>query len=192
MTLSRFLRDYIYIPLGGGRRASPRVALNLFLTFLIGGIWHGAGWTFVVWGALHGGACVAYRVWSGRGKSLPPLVAWGVMLLFLNVTWVFFRAPDWQAAFDMLGAMAGFNGVVLPGLFSGWGGGGIFMPGLPARMECPLWVFGAGLIALLAPSSYQLAERFRPSLRTALVTAFLIGASLLNLNKVSEFLYFQF
>lgn len=196
MTLSRFLRDYIYIPLGGSRKSESRVILNLLLTFLIGGIWHGAGWTFILWGALHGSACVIHRVWSSSGRNLHPLVAWVLMLVFLNVTWVFFRAPDWEAAFDMLNAMAGLNGVALPapleGLLPGLAIEGEFMPGLPSKIECSIWVFVGGLIAVCAPNTFQLADRFRPTMRSAWVTAFLIGSSLLNLNKMSEFLYFQF
>ncbi len=196
MTLSRFLRDYLYIPLGGSRCSDPRVGFNLFVTFLLGGIWHGAGWTFMIWGAMHGVACIIHRVWSGKGRRLPPLVAWCMVLMFLNVTWVFFRAPDWGAAVDMLGAMVGLNGVVLPGPLQGAlpsvGSLGEFMPGLPSKAECPVWILAAGLISLFAPSSFQLAERFRLTIRTVSVTAFLIGASLINLNKVSEFLYFQF
>ena len=196
ITLSRFLRDYLFIPLGGSRRVESRVAFNLFLTFLLGGIWHGAGWTFVVWGALHGFACVVHRVWSRCRFCLPDLMAWIVLLVFINITWVFFRAPDLPGAVAMLKAMVGVNGAALPAplaeilqvdFFRGE-----FMPGLPLKMQCPVWVAGAALIAFFAPGSFELGDRFRPSLRTGLAAVFLLGLSVLNLNRVSEFLYFQF
>jgi D-alanyl-lipoteichoic acid acyltransferase DltB (MBOAT superfamily) len=126
MTLSRFLRDYLYIALGGNRRGRLRRHLNLLATMVLGGLWHGAGWTFVVWGALHGVFLVANHAWQGlRSKWRPGLRAGlaghvaAVALTFLCVVvaWVFFRAPTLPAAMTVLEGMAGVNGVVLP---AGW------------------------------------------------------------------------
>ena len=79
---------------------------NLFLTFLIGGLWHGAAWTFVVWGALHGAACCIHRLWSRAGFKSPALLAIPLTFLFVNAAWVFFRAPDLASALHVLVAMA--------------------------------------------------------------------------------------
>ena len=105
ITLSRFLKTYVYIPLGGNRKGSARTYLNLFLTFLIGGIWHGAGWTFLFWGALHGAGMVVHRIWSAYVPPLPKIVAWFVTFNFVNVAWVFFRAKSWDDATKVLHGM---------------------------------------------------------------------------------------
>ena len=111
ITLSRFLKDYIYIPLGGNRKGRIRTYLNLLLTFLIGGIWHGAGWTFVFWGFLHGIALVFHRAWEHYGRALPRFVAWFLTFNFINFAWVFFRADDLRQAQQVLKAMIGVNGI---------------------------------------------------------------------------------
>jgi alginate O-acetyltransferase complex protein AlgI len=107
ITLSRFLRDYVYIPLGGNRGAKYRTYLNLFATFLIGGLWHGASWMFVIWGALHGAALVLHRLWNELGFKMQPLVGWFVTFMFINVTWVFFRAESLSDATKVLSGMVG-------------------------------------------------------------------------------------
>ncbi len=105
MTLSRFLRDYIYIPLGGNRKGNFRTLTNLMATFIIGGIWHGAGWTFVFWGFLHGLALVIHRLWSQLGRKLHPIIAWFITFNFVNFAWVFFRANTWNDAIKVLKGM---------------------------------------------------------------------------------------
>ncbi|MCP6756219.1 MBOAT family protein, partial [Klebsiella pneumoniae] len=85
ITLGNFLRDYLYIPLGGNRKAEARTLLNLFLTFLLGGIWHGAGWTFIIWGMLHGGAMVVWKTWRRARISMPNPLAWLLTFAFVNV-----------------------------------------------------------------------------------------------------------
>ena len=128
MTLSRYLRDYLYIPLGGNRCSPGRVYFNLMATFVLGGLWHGANWMFIIWGALHGGALVLHRFWSGRGWSMPKPLAWLVTFLFINVTWVFFRAKDMDDARRILGGMVDFASiqqlplVAIPCNQLAWGG----------------------------------------------------------------------
>ena len=119
MTLSRFLRDYLYIPLGGSRHGALQTYASLFVTFVLGGLWHGASWMFVIWGALHGGAAVVHRLWSGLGLRIPDWLAWLLTFNFVNVAWVFFRAADLDAAMRILGGMAGLEGVVLPASLAG-------------------------------------------------------------------------
>jgi len=105
ITLSNFLRDYLYIPLGGNRGGVPRMYLNLFLTFVLGGLWHGATWMFVIWGALHGCALVVHRMWQRLGLSLPKPAAWLLTFMFVNFTWIFFRAKDMADAKRVLRGM---------------------------------------------------------------------------------------
>ncbi|MBS0562232.1 MAG: MBOAT family protein, partial [Proteobacteria bacterium] len=94
MTLSRFLRDYLYIPLGGNRCGAARQAFNVVATMLLGGLWHGANWTFVAWGGLWGAALAVNHLWAGAGLRLPRAAAWALTLLFAMGGWVLFRSPD--------------------------------------------------------------------------------------------------
>jgi alginate O-acetyltransferase complex protein AlgI len=131
MTLSRFLRDYLYIPLGGSRRGVSRRYLNLFITMVLGGLWHGAGWGFLVWGALHGAMLMINHGWRAlrRHIALPVSQAerwafWPLTFVAVTIGWVFFRATSLGGALSMLSAMAGLTDVpssdVLDGLPSAW------------------------------------------------------------------------
>ena len=98
MTLSRFLRNYVYIPLGGNKQGEFRTYINLMATFVIGGLWHGAGWTFIFWGFLHGLALMIQKLWSKLGVKLWTWLAWLITFNFINVAWVFFRADSVEHA----------------------------------------------------------------------------------------------
>jgi len=111
ITLSRFLRDYIYIPLGGNRLGEFKTYINLMATFMIGGLWHGAGWTFILWGFLHGMALIVYRVWNKLGFKLWFWFAWFLTFNFINISWVFFRAKEWDDAIKVLNGMFGLNSI---------------------------------------------------------------------------------
>ncbi|MEE4464859.1 MBOAT family O-acyltransferase, partial [Azotobacter chroococcum] len=111
MTLSSFLRDYVYIPLGGNRGGSTRTYVNLFATFLIGGFWHGASWMFIIWGALHGAALIVHRLWQQLGFRLWKWLAWFVTFNFINITWVFFRAKEMDDALKVLAGMIAFEDI---------------------------------------------------------------------------------
>ena len=111
ITLGWFLRDYVYIPLGGSRCSRHRRTLNLLATMLLCGLWHGAAWSFVLWGGLHGVYLVLQRAWRVR---LPRIAAQALTLLAVIVAWVPFRAEGLPAAWSMLRGMAGMNGIALP------------------------------------------------------------------------------
>ncbi|WRE16963.1 peptidoglycan O-acetyltransferase [Helicobacter pylori] len=117
ITLSRFLKEYLYIPLGGNRVKELIVYRNLILVFLIGGFWHGAGWTFIIWGLLHGIALIVHRAYSHTAKkfhfTMPKILAWLITFNFINLAWVFFRAKDLNSALKVLKGMVGLNGVSL-------------------------------------------------------------------------------
>ncbi|HSB96381.1 MAG TPA: MBOAT family O-acyltransferase, partial [Spongiibacteraceae bacterium] len=191
MTLSRWLRDYIYIPLGGKRAAVPRIYVNLFVTFLIGGIWHGAGWTFVVWGALHGAAVVVHRRWRELALRLPDWLGWALTLIFVNFAWVLFRAKDMAAAQRMLASMLGLAG-------TGWG-----LPGSALLPKESLLCLGiAGAMALFPLNTQQLAGlapgarriRFRRGICAAILVGFALFYALVAQiqNAPTQFLYFNF
>ncbi len=209
MTLSRFLRDYLYIPLGGNRHGTARQLANLLLTMLLGGLWHWAGWTFIIWGALHGVFLVVQRLWSGfakgRGFTLPRPVGWFITMIVVMIAWVYFKAVDVATAHSVLGSLVGASGF------------GLKTPNLP---DLPLdgWpvILIAGLIATLAPNSTEIFRRYAPTLKLVTltrrrlgryerylelrpVTGWALAAGLVAtagavaiLGWQSEFLYFQF
>ena len=219
MTLSRFLRDYLYIALGGNRAGAARRYANLMATMVLGGLWHGAGWTFVAWGALHGAFLALHQGWRRWRGGAPEPRWWGAPLTFLCVmlAWVVFRAPDLTTAGDILGALGGANGVSLPrglqhlagplaqlGLhpdFEGIRWMALDGPGFPALPA-------AAVLAFAAPNTQEIfcqyepcIERifrvssgpaWRPSRVWSVALSALFLCCVFNMNRVSEFLYFQF
>ncbi|QPH84398.1 MBOAT family protein [Campylobacter concisus] len=178
ITLSRFLRDYIYIPLGGNRGGQSRTYLNLFLVFLIGGLWHGAAWTFVVWGALHGVAIVIHRCWQKLNFKLNKIIAWIITFNFVNFTWIFFRAKSFEDAMK-----------VIRGMFFGE-----FK--IDVNYLEILFIVLAFLVVLLFKNSMQIAfdKKFKFTIWQIFATSFFLFISILaiRLNNASEFLYFRF
>ncbi len=179
MTLSRWLRDYVFIPLGGSHGGLAATLRNLFLTFLLGGIWHGAAWTFVIWGALHGVACCVHRIWSLAAWTMPRPLAVLVTFLFVNAAWVFFRAPDVASAWAMLSAM------VSPRQESQL---------LPQELLGLLAL--AALLTWGAPTSQRLALETRtgidPLAASLSGAVFLLAILAQNSSTPSPFLYFSF
>ena len=118
MTLSRFLRDYLYVPLGGSRLGESRRNINLMITMLLGGLWHGAGWTFVAWGGLHGLALVINHALRRHAPELrfPAAIKWIAVQSFVFITWIFFRAPDFGSAWRVLRGLWGPWHAADPGL----------------------------------------------------------------------------
>jgi alginate O-acetyltransferase complex protein AlgI len=179
MTLSRFLRDYLYIPLGGNRCGPLRQAVNVVATMLLGGLWHGANWTFVAWGGLHGVALAVNHVWQGRGLRLPRAVAWALTLLFVMACWVLFRSAEFATAGDMLLSMIGWHGV-----------GHISLD-----REFLVALIGGAALALLGPTSQQMAlEKLQPKAWLAMPAGVALAYLLLLVGGrlPNVFIYFQF
>jgi D-alanyl-lipoteichoic acid acyltransferase DltB (MBOAT superfamily) len=156
MTLSRYLRDYLYIPLGGNRCSTARVYFNIMVTFVLGGLWHGASWMFIIWGALHGAALVIHQIWNRFGLSMPKAVAWLLTFSFINVTWVFFRAKTIDDALRIIRGMADINSVFnfpvmsIPTENLAWGGWFLdyLLQWLPTGVAANVLCFGAIVLAL--------------------------------------------
>lgn len=200
MTLARFLRDYVYIPLGGNRVDAWKVYRNILVVFAVSGIWHGAGWTFVVWGLLHGVAMVIHRAWKRAGLSMPAIMGWFITFMFINATWVVFRAHTFGDALRMLKGMAGLSGFVLPEALAGrlgflreWGVE-FGLPFLEIQGNNKMLALLAALLLTvwLGRNSMQLKERFRPDLLHAAAMGMVAFAALMSLTRAHEFLYFQF
>ncbi len=182
MTLSRFLRDYLYIPLGGNRNGSFQRQSNLMITMLLGGLWHGAGWTFVIWGGLHGCFLVLNQLWQNMWRktprSLPPQLSnfLGITVTFICVVfaWVYFRAPDIGTANRLVSGMLGAYGVALPEpLMSRFGplkaalegvGVGSYLGGGANFVETWFWILCASSVAFFAPNTQEIMGHFEPAL----------------------------
>ena len=181
ITLGRFLKDYIYIPLGGNRKGELRTYTNLMTTFLIAGIWHGAGWTFVFWGFLHGLALVIHRVWTQLGFRFYSLVAWFITFNFINISWIFFRAKEWDDAIKVLNGMFDFH--LLNFDFSNIHGSNWTV----------LSIILAFLIILLLKNSVSYMSGTQLKIRHFIFAGFILYYSLISMIDVSsEFLYFNF
>jgi D-alanyl-lipoteichoic acid acyltransferase DltB (MBOAT superfamily) len=201
ITLSRFLRDYLYFPLGGNRRGPIRRYANLMIVMLLGGLWHGAGWTFVLWGALHGLFLCVNHGW--RALAIPARspwlrlaavpAAWALTFVCVVAGWVLFRSPDVATAATLLGAMA------MPAeLVGGQRPPPVAWPeiaGGPAR-----WIAASLLLAVLFPNSQTLvgwmskvfaARRWMPVAAASAIVA-LLAIAITMLDRPTEFIYFQF
>ena len=181
ITLSRFLRDYLYISLGGNRKGKTRRYINLFLTMLLGGLWHGAGWPFVVWGCLHGIYLVVNHAWRKFVKTMKLDIeenrlyifsCWLLTFLAVVISWVFFRSPSLDQAGNILFAMAGLNGASLPaGVVARLGGFGDFIGTIGVGVNnlsgshfignifC---IIPAALFAFFMPNVAQVFHKFSP------------------------------
>lgn len=220
ITLSRLLREYLYIPLGGNRCGVVRQYFNLMITMLLGGLWHGANWTFVVWGGLHGTYLTLNHLWRTFSPvRLPRIAAMLLTFIAVMIAWVFFRAENFSVALNVLQGMSGKYGVavgdtdgltahVLASL-------GFHMQEVTGRLlrinerEYVLWI--ALALAFLAPSAHELMRKklaldiagnvapvsgfslqWKPSTLWAVGLSVMAALSLLLLTKVTAFIYFQF
>jgi alginate O-acetyltransferase complex protein AlgI len=204
ITLSQFLRDYLYIPLGGSRCGKGRHYVNLFLTMLLGGIWHGAGWTFAIWGAWHGLCLCINHLWRASRSTRAPLekqagssvtgrlVAGALTFLCVVIGWVFFKSASIDAALHILGGMVNI--------------GTISFAEMAEAQRALIWIAALLAIVWFAPNSQQLLAkhepalnqvasarvRWQPTARWALIIAILFCISVLHLSQITEFIYFQF
>ncbi|SED49910.1 D-alanyl-lipoteichoic acid acyltransferase DltB, MBOAT superfamily [Rhizobiales bacterium GAS191] len=199
MTLSRFLRDYLYVPLGGNRKGPARRYVNLMITMLLGGLWHGAGWTYVAWGGLHGLYLLVNHFWRSLVRHrLPAPIGLLLTLTAVISAWVFFRASDFASAANIVAGMFGLHGAGDP------------IPGVKKGTGVILAALALGAMLIL-PNSQQIMRRFAPvigpveapggparrllwapSMLTAALGAGAIIAVVLFSWGTTEFLYFQF
>jgi len=204
ITLSRFLRDYLYIPLGGNQKGFGRELSNLLIVFVLGGLWHGAAWTFVFWGFLHGMAMITERLFRLTKIKLPVFLSWLLTFGFVNAAWVFFRANSWADAMKVLKGMVGLNGIVLPeslqrfsvlaksGMisFGEWNSALLEKPYYSNRILFYLVVFS--ILAVFFKNSQELLlnNKLRLTRVVWIYSLFLFALVLLGDNP--QFLYFNF
>ena len=211
MTLTRFFTKYVYIPLGGSRRGLPRTLLNVMIVFLISGLWHGANWTFILWGALHGLLNVLEKAFRMKDWKIPVFLRRGFTFIFVTLAWSIFRAPSLSDSIALFGR-----------LFSG--GFSLYQPirdkfmdvieisflyraGLGGLMEAKPWLMLTLFIVILVVACFTMkntqekmalftfsSEKGSQKKMTGkcIVTAGLLFWSILSLAEISEFLYFTF
>lgn len=204
ITLSSFLRDYLYIPLGGNRSGEFKTYINLFLTFVLGGLWHGATWMFVIWGAMHGAALVIHRFWKRLGKPMHPALAWSTTFIFINATWVFFRAKTFDDARRVLNGMIDINSILgktaatIPTSDLAWGGwlSDLLLQIMPASLvgQAPIYAaILATFVVIFQKNSMEIACGAIGPRKIGYGAILLSTAMLFMLAATSSvFLYFNF
>jgi len=205
ITLTRFFRNYLYIPLGGNRKGKFRTYLNTFLIFLVSGLWHGAAVTFVVWGIIHGIGSIVSKLISPITGKLPKFIRWFLTFSFVNLAWVYFRAPDIASANLMIKQL--FTGGIIPVNIT------MVATCIPPEGDLIQWIvlklapaytYYSGSIILIAimlfatvasvlfKSTPERVRDFTPSRPKIAVTVLLLVWSILSLSEVSQFIYVNF
>jgi len=209
MTLARFLRDYVYIPLGGNRVSVPLIYINLLITFLLGGIWHGAGWNFVIWGLINGVALMLHRFWVSRGYRMNRIFGWICTFLFICFSWVFFRADDLHDSLRMIKSLVDTDSLSISQPFIDELSAlthypfTLYLQGSDATLNHSEWSILCSLMALIAvlscQNSWEIKERLTSvnaviSWPTVIKAGILGGFTSLFLfgSSSQTFLYFNF
>ena len=180
ITLSRYLRDFLYIPLGGNRGGTARTIRNLMITMTLGGLWHGAAWTFVLWGALHGAALsVEHLLGPSRIARVPAVLRWLIVFALVVFGWILFRSPDLDVAGAFLGRLGSFGPATLA---------------TPVAVGLILLVIGGQLLPPRPLDALRLrVEGLRvPALAVGLAATVLVVGATVPSQGVPPFIYFQF
>ena len=186
ITLGRFMTNYLYIPLGGNRKGEIKTLRNLFIVFLASGIWHGAGWNFVIWGMLHGICILIHRIWKNVGRKLPKLIGWFITINLVNIFWVFFRAKDLQSAVKVLRGMIDIT-TITDGISK------VYKKlDSSAYREGLKFLVIAIIITFLLKNSYEKMKKFKMERKDSIETISYLIFSIMSLTSVSTFLYFNF
>ncbi|WP_027396846.1 MBOAT family O-acyltransferase [Anaerovibrio lipolyticus] len=182
MTLGLWVKNYLYIPMGGNRHGFISKMRNLILSMLIIGLWHGAGWTYILWGGIHGVYLAVNHSWRTLNFSLPRIIAWPITFIAVVMAWVFFRADSVGSALEIISSMVGiFDGSVVGLVFHG-------PTGVRVRM-----LVAFAVLLLFCPSAQRLVEKYYSPNKVWLAVTLLAGfVSFYFFSHISDFLYFQF
>ena len=199
MTLGLWVKNYLYIPLGGNRGGQLLKMRNLFVSMVIIGLWHGAGWTFVAWGAMHGVMLMMNHLWRTLKIQLPDALCWAMTFLGVVVCWVFFRAENFQTALQVLTAMTDVHQIVFPvHELEKWGflqSVGVTFAPLATTIpifKCLGWCIGLLGCVVFVKNPLHLTAHFRPNRKWLVLTCVLLLYTLYKMDHYTEFLYFQF
>lgn len=200
ITLTRFFRKYVYFPLGGSRAGKWKTYRNIMIVFLLSGLWHGADWRFVLWGAMHGLFLVLYRMFKKGFDALPKAINWCITFLFVNIAWVFFRAPSFEDALCVIKNVFAFRftpfDTVIAQTFRIREIAKVLRV---IRLEDyfpNIIMYGFFFVAFYfifsRKNAYTRMQQFKPNLRTAIVTILLLCWCICSISGVQVFLYFNF
>lgn len=204
MTLTRFLTTYLYIPLGGNRKGKVRTYVNILIVFTLSGLWHGAQWTFVLWGILHGIMMVVYRLGKKIWDCLPKGVLWLSTFLFVNMAWVFFRADYFRQPFRLFIRMfTGGVGWCMENMVNAFCQGSVWMTigeaflsgqqlQIISQIILLVWFVFWTVVCVYLPSSHEIIEKKNRSGKYFVCLGVLLTWSLTCLSQVSKFIYFNF
>lgn len=201
ITLTSFFTKYLYIPLGGNQRGKVRTYVNIFIVFLLSGLWHGAGWNYVLWGAMHGIAQILERVLKKQREQMHPALSWMLTFGFVNAAWGFFRADSIRNALRILNRVLILNsgpvdsGVVAAFAQPEWRFLNNIIPRFFAiypNIIMLVYFLTAFFLILGIPNAKQIAEKHIGNKTMAFITAILLVWSIFSFSGVSTFLYFNF
>lgn len=204
ITLSNFLTQYLYIPLGGNRKGKIRTYLNILIVFTLSGLWHGAGWTYILWGVMHGLVKVIYRFGKKAIDRIPKWVRWAATFAFVNFAWIFFRADYFTVAYRLLLQLKyGGGGLCDPAMLEAFCGSSTLISVInylaPAQLASgvqqiwvAVWFLLSIFVCVRMPSSHEMVSRKIRSPRYFVYLSFLFLASFISLSQVSKFIYFNF
>ena len=197
MTLGRFMTNYLYIPLGGNRLGERKTLRNLFIVFMTSGIWHGAGWNFVIWGCLHGICILIHRVWKNSGRKMNKLLGWFITINLVNIFWVFFRAETLNGALKVLKGMFNYKSLITVVLEMEQ------KNNLMRIYQEIKDIFGANeidiaillfatIITFLLNNTFNIVNSLKINIKNCFIVAFFFSISICYFNGISNFLYFNF
>lgn len=193
ITLGRSLAVLIYYPLGGNRKGYARTCINLFMVFLVSGIWHGAAWTFVIWGVAHGVVRILEKIFDKQIPKVPSLIRIFFTFMFVNAAWVLFRASSFDKALSILKKMFTPDSISFEGI------GNLAIDGIltyPSVVHTTYILLLLGVLLAITfgfkKNSVDLYNSFKPKMRYAIVSSILLCVSIIHMSKAGAFIYFNF
>jgi alginate O-acetyltransferase complex protein AlgI len=192
ITLGRALSTYIYVPLGGNRKGKLRTYANLLITFFVSGLWHGASWTFALWGLMHGIFVVVERMFKNAITHIPRFIKIAATFLVVNFLWVLFRASNFTQAITVYKGMFNFNDLSVSQISSLCADGIVTLPSAIALLYVVGLVFILCGIVFFAKNSLSRLERFSPTMKNMCFCMILFIISVIHLSRLSVFIYFNF
>ena len=202
MSLTRFLKTYIYIPLGGNRKGKVQTYMNIMIVYLVSGVWHGANWTFILWGCIHGLLCCLNRIFIRSWEKLHKVTQWAITFMLVNILWILFRADDIAAArlfMNKLCCLSSFN--IREELYSCFNLTELviienkitFLNYLTSRITgFHLWFFIAGAFFAVLNFRNSKEVEFKPTAAKSVLVVLFVFWSVISLGGISTFLYFDF
>lgn len=192
ITLGRALSTYVYIPLGGNRAGKFRHKINLFLTFLASGLWHGASWLFILWGALHGVFVVLENIFKKHLKKMPRILRIVATFLVVCLLWVLFRATSFDEAINLYRGLINFNNIGFSSIGDLAVDGLLTYPNIIRVAKVLFFLVTSCILVFIPKNTIQLYEKFSPSRKHLLLALCLLVLSVLHLSRESIFIYFNF